>query len=189
MAAHLETRMLARPARLRRAVWLAMAAMTSFFFVLTYAYLQRHTFASGWFTPQLAAILGANTFILIASSLALQRGREYLRLVSIAGALRWLSIAFALGLLFLAGQAVAWWTLFRAGVYLPTHPNSGFFFLVTAAHAAHLLFALSLLAFALSRAWRGRLSAHRPVLLDLTAIFWHFLDVTWIYLFLVLLLA
>ncbi|MGH9394993.1 MAG: cytochrome c oxidase subunit 3 [Terriglobales bacterium] len=173
---------------LRRAVWLALTAMSSFFIALTFAYLQRHALAADWFSGQLATILAANTCILLASSLALQRGRAFLRLCAMAGALRWLTTALALGVAFLAGQALAWRALFRAGVYLPSHPNSGFFFLVTAAHAAHLLLALALLAWVLTRAWRGRLPPERPLLLDLTALFWHFLDLTWVGLFLVLLL-
>lgn len=172
--------------RLRRAVWLALAAVTSFFLALTYAYLQRHALSGDWLSPQLAAILSANTCILLASSLALQRGRQYLRVRQMRPALRWIATALGLGVGFLAGQAAAWRTLFLAGVYVEAHPNSGFFYLVTAAHAAHILVALGLLAWALSRAWRGRLAADRPLLLDLTAIIWHCLDVTWVYLYVVL---
>lgn len=174
--------------RLRRAVWMAMAAMTMFFLALTYAYLERHGLAAGWFSPQLGAILGANTALLGASSLALWRARQFLQVRSLRGTLRWLITALGLGLAFLAGQAVAWRTLLAAGVYIGDHPNSGFFYLVTAAHAAHLLAALGLLGWLLSRAWRGRLVPDRAWLMDLTSIIWHCLDITWVYLFLVLVL-
>jgi len=161
--------------------------MTSFFIAMTYAYLERHGLAARWFSSALGLVLTINTCLLVASSLALERAREFLRLRRVAGVLRWLATALTFGLAFLAGQAFAWWTLFRSGVYLAGHPDSGFFFLVTAAHAAHLLLALALLAWTFSRAWRGRLVPDRPLLLDLTAIFWHMLDLTWIYLWLVLL--
>ena len=174
--------------RLRRAVWMAMAAMTMFFLALTYAYLERQGLASGWFSPQLGAILGANTALLVASSLALLRARQFLAARSLRGTLRWLLTALGFGLGFLAGQALAWWSLFTAGVYIGDHPNSGFFFLVTAAHAVHLAIALALLAWIASRAWRGRLVPDRAWLMDLTSIIWHCLDITWIYLFLVLVL-
>lgn len=186
MVTHPQTLARSAEGKLRRAVWLAMAAVTSFFLALTYAYLQRHALSGDWLSPRLAAILSANTGILLASSLALQRGRQYLRVGRVGAALRWIATALGLGVGFLAGQAVAWRTLLGAGVYLGGHPNSGFFYLVTAAHAAHLLAALGLLGWALSRAWRGRLRAERPLLLDLTAIIWHCLDVTWVYLYVVL---
>lgn len=174
--------------RLKRAVWLAMAAMTSFFLALTYAYLERHGLVSGWLSPQLERILSANTALLGASSLALWRARQFLGCRQPNPMLRWLLAALLLGFGFLAGQAWAWRTLLEAGVYVASHPDSGFFYLVTAAHAAHLLVALGLLAAVLSLAWRGRISSERPLLMDVTAIFWHCLDITWIYLYLVLLL-
>lgn len=173
--------------KLKRAVWLAMAAMTMFFFALTYAYLQRHGLNGDWMSARLAEILSANTCILIASSLALWRGRQYLAVREMAATVRWTGTALGLGIAFLAGQALAWRTLIEAGVYLAGHPNSGFFYLVTAAHAAHLLVALGLLAWVLTRAWRGRMPPDRPLLMEITAILWHCLDLTWIYLFLVLL--
>ncbi|MGH9519094.1 MAG: cytochrome c oxidase subunit 3, partial [Terriglobales bacterium] len=173
---------------LKRAVWLAMAAMTSFFLALTYAYLERHGLAGGWLSPPLIRILSANTAMLGASSLALWRARQFLGCRQPNPTLRWLVAALLLGLGFLAGQAWAWHTLLEAGVYVASHPNSGFFYLVTAAHAAHLIVALGLLAAVLAQAWRGRLDAERPLLMDVTAIFWHCLDITWIYLYLVLLL-
>jgi cytochrome c oxidase subunit 3 len=174
--------------RLRRAVWMAMAAMTMCILALTYAFRERHGLAAGWFTPHLGAILGANTALLLASSLALLRARQFLHARSLRGTLRWLLTALGFGLAFLAGQAVAWWSLFSAGVYIGDHPNSGFFFLVTAAHAVHLAVALGLLGWVASRAWRGRLAPDRAWLMDLTGIIWHCLDVTWVYLFLVLVL-
>lgn len=173
--------------KLKRAVWLAMAAMTMFFLALTYAYLERHGLARGWLSSTLAEILSANTFILLASSIALQRARQFLRGRAMAGTLRWTATALGLGVAFVGGQALAWRYLLDAGVFVAHYPNSGFFYLVTAAHAAHLTVALGLLAWVLSRAWRGRLQPDRPLLMDLTAIIWHCLDVTWVYLYLVLL--
>lgn len=179
-----------RVPKLKRAVWLAMVAMSVFFLVLTYADLERHGLAgysSAWLTPPLAAILSANTAVLVASSLALRRARQYLRLHRMRATLRWTATAFALGLGFLAGQAIAWRSLFAAGVYVAAQPNSAFFYLITAAHAAHLVVALALLGWVLTRAWRGRLQPDRPLLMDLTSILWHFLDATWVYLYVVLL--
>lgn len=173
--------------KLKRAVWLAMAAMTSFFLAMTYAYLERHQLNTDWMSAPLAAILSANTAVLVASSLALWRAQQYLALGRLRATLRWLATALGLGLAFLAGQGLAWRTLLDAGVYLTAHPNSGFFYLITAAHATHLGVALGLLAWVLSRAWRGRLTPDRPLALELTAILWHFLDLTWVYLYLVLL--
>lgn len=173
--------------KFRRAVWLGMISMTMFFLALTFAYIVRHGVTIYWLSPELATILAADTFLLLASSLALWRSREFLAARRPRAMLGWMATALGLGVLFLVGQALAWRSLLVRGVYLRGHPNSGFFYVVTAAHAAHLLVALGLLSWVFTRAWRGRLSAERPLALDLTAIIWHCLDVTWVYLFLVLL--
>jgi len=172
---------------LKRAAWLAMAAVTMFFLALTYAYVQRNGLNTGWLSPELAKILAANTAILLASSAALWRAREFLGVGLMRPALQWTAAALGLGVAFLAGQALAWRYLLNAGIYVAEHPNSGFFYLVTAAHAAHLTVALGLLGWVLSRLWRGRLQPERPLAMDVTAIVWHCLDITWVYLFLVLL--
>ncbi|MGH9488364.1 MAG: cytochrome c oxidase subunit 3 [Terriglobales bacterium] len=173
--------------KFRRAVWLGMIAMTMFFLGLTFAYVVRHGLTIYWLSPELATILAANTFVLLGSSVALWRARQYLGARLMRGTLRWTGMALLLGVLFLAGQGLAWYTLFAQGVYITGHPNSGFFYVVTAAHAFHIVLALGLLSWVFSRAWRGRLHADRPLLMDLTSIIWHCLDLTWVYLFLVLL--
>lgn len=173
--------------KLKRAVWLAMAAMTMFFLALTMAYVARHGLNTGWMSAELAIILSANTFLLLASSVALVRGRAFLKARNPRATLRWIATTFGLGLAFLVGQAAAWRVLLDTGVYVATHPNSAFFYVVTAAHAAHLVLALGLLAWVLSRVWRGRLQPDRPLLIDVTGIVWHCLDITWVYLYLVLL--
>jgi cytochrome c oxidase subunit 3 len=173
--------------KLKRAAWFAMAAMTMFFVALTVAYLERNGLNTGWMSATLAEILSADTFLLLASSLALVRGHQFLRARHLRGTLRWTVVALGFGLAFLAGQALAWRQLLGAGVYVTTHPNSAFFYLITAAHAAHLAAALALLSWVLTRLWRGRLQPDRPLLMDVTAMVWHFLDFTWIYLYLVLL--
>lgn len=176
------------PGGLYRAVWLVMTAMTVFFLALVYAYLERRRIAEPWFTGPLIGLLGCNTGLLLGSSAALDAARRALRRDHIAATLRWLTVALALGATFLLGQATAWRLLLEAGVYLRQYPDSGFFYLLTAAHAVHLCAALGLMIYVFSRAWRGRLRPDRMIAMDLTAIVWHTLDATWVYIFLVLLL-
>jgi len=95
-----------------------------------------------------------------------------------------MSIAFALGVVFLAGQMVAWRQMVAAGVYLPTTPHSAFFFMMTGAHAVHIVAALVVLAWGTvvtvraagqRRGWAARMSLCRT--------FWHYLGVVWVFLF------
>lgn len=170
----------------RLAVWVLMLSMTLFFLPLTYAYLVRHGLVSDWRTHALTAILTLNTVVLLLSSFTLHLGYRNLTRGAIDSTLRDLVLTMALGIGFLLGQWTAWKQLFSAGVFIAAFPNSGFFYLITAVHALHLLAALAVLAWVLGRAWRGRLRQESPLPMELASIFWHMLDLTWLYLYAIL---
>ncbi|SPF55297.1 Cytochrome c oxidase, subunit III (fragment) [Candidatus Sulfopaludibacter sp. SbA4] len=125
-----------------------------------------------------------NTVVLLASSLVLDLSRRSLKAGDRSKFNLWWTAATALGVLFLAGQAVAWLQLKAAGVYVSTNPSSSFFYVLTAAHAFHLLGGVSALLYVDVQAWRLRLGPAKRTAIDVTAIFWHFLDGLWVYLML-----
>jgi cytochrome c oxidase subunit 3 len=67
-----------------------------------------------------------------------------------------------------------------AGIHVATSPGSACFYVLTAAHAAHLLGGLAALAWVDAQALRLRLGPARRTAIDITAVFWHFLDGVWI---------
>jgi len=78
------------------------------------------------------------------------------------------------------------------GIYLSSNPHSSFFYLLTGAHALHLLGGLLALTFLWLRSRRkvteAALVAKRQAAADAVTIYWHFMDGLWIYLFLLLFL-
>jgi cytochrome c oxidase subunit 3 len=97
-----------------------------------------------------------------------------------------------LGAGFLASQLVVWRQLVKQGIYIATNPHSSFFYLLTATHGFHLACGLLALIYLLLRYLKrpsGDLAIHRQVAVtDAAAIYWHFMDALWIYLFLLLFL-
>jgi cytochrome c oxidase subunit 3 len=97
-----------------------------------------------------------------------------------------------LGVGFLASQLIAWRQLAAQGVYLASHPHSSFFYLLTGAHAFHLFGGLLALTFLWLRSRKqsddSGLISKRQASTDAVAIYWHFMDALWIYLFLLLFL-
>ena len=91
--------------------------------------------------------------------------------------------ALALGLVFVAGQGLAWAQLRAQGLYLATNPNSWFFYVLTAVHAVHVLGGLGGLLRVIRKIGNSTL---RKSTLDATARYWHFMDGLWIYLLLLL---
>ena len=88
-----------------------------------------------------------------------------------------------LGLLFVAGQYVAWRQLAALGMYLATNPSSSFFYVLTAVHAIHVLGGLGGLIYVLRKFHRSNLRRNTLVAM---ARYWHFMGVLWLYLIVLL---
>jgi cytochrome c oxidase subunit 3 len=102
--------------------------------------------------------------------------------------LPWLGATLALGLLFLAGQALAWRQLTAQGFAFDrwSTPASYFFYVITGLHALHLVLGVLALIFCLSAlGWLKRVE-YRQIAVDATAWYWHTMGLAWLVLFAVL---
>ena len=170
-------------------IWVVLFAITMMFAAFTSALIVRKGSALDWRTFTLPSILYFNTLLLIASSITLEIARR--RVATFMGGLksqvespaRWLYITFFLGLLFVAGQYVAWSQLRAEGLYLATNPSSSFFYVLTATHALHVLGGLGGLIYVIQKLSK---SALRRSQLVATARYWHFMGILWLYLLLLL---
>jgi cytochrome c oxidase subunit 3 len=170
-------------------IWVVLASITMTFAAFTSALIVRQGSALDWRHLSLPRILYFNTLLLVASSTTLEIARRQVsgfmsgRRDGIANPARWLYITLFLGLFFVAGQYVAWLQLRAQGLFLATNPSSSFFYVLTAAHALHVLGGLGGLVRVISRFNRSIL---RKSTLDATSLYWHFMDVLWVYLLLLL---
>jgi len=169
-------------------IWVGLAAITMTFAAFTSALIVRQGAAPDWRHFTLPSVLYLNTLILLASSVALERARRQIAgfmsaTTLVANPARWLYVTLFLGLIFVAGQYVAWLQLKSQGLYLATNPSSSFFYVLTAAHAVHFLGGLGGLVRVIAKLNRGTL---RRSTLDATSYYWHFMDVLWVYLLLLL---
>jgi cytochrome c oxidase subunit III len=177
------------PEPAKTGIWVALAAITMSFAALTSALFVRQGSGMDWQHFTLPPILYANTLVLLASSVTLELARRrisrYARGIEsqIAIPMRRLAITLALGLLFVAGQYVAWLQLKAAGLYLATNPNSSFFYVFTAVHGLHVLGGLCGLVYVMSKLNRSIL---RQSTFSAAAQYWHFMDILWLYLLWVL---
>jgi cytochrome c oxidase subunit 3 len=159
-----------------------IAAITMTFAAFTSAMVMRKGGAPDWAHFQLPPLLFANTAVLLASSGTLEVARRRLRGGRAGGA--WLSATLALGVLFVAGQVAAWRALAAQGVFLATGPAGAFFYVLTAAHAAHVLGGLTALAYMRHRVRHA--TAVPFGALGAVTTYWHFMDGLWLYLFFLL---
>jgi cytochrome c oxidase subunit 3 len=164
---------------LRVGVWLVVGAAVVLFAAFTSTYLARRVQAD-WRVGPLPSILWVNTVMLLASSVAIEAAR---RAQDVRRTRAAVGLATLLGVAFLAGQVAAWRQLVAAGVYLASNPHADFFYLLTGAHAVHLVGGVGALAYA----WRRvGLAPAAGALVGAVAIYWHFVDALWLYIFAIL---
>lgn len=170
-------------------IWVVMASIAMSFAAFTSALIVRQGAAADWRHLALPRILYLNTLVLLASSIALEVARRQVsafmrgRATQGTSPARWLYITLFLGLLFVAGQYVAWMQLRAQGLFLATNPNSSFFYVLTAVHALHVSGGLGGLVRVIHRLNKSIL---RKSTLDATSHYWHFMDVLWVYLLVLL---
>jgi cytochrome c oxidase subunit 3 len=178
----------------RTGVWVGIGAIAMSFAAYTSAMIVRGGSAPNWQHFRLPPILYLNTVVLLVSSVTLEAGRRQLtraanrpertgdpQLDVPAGGLSWLYLTLVLGIIFLAGQCLAWLDLAAQGLFLATNPSSSFFYVFTAMHGLHLVGGLAGLAFVLRRVSRGADTGSLGAL-GAAALYWHFMGVLWLYL-------
>ena len=196
--------------RLRRArlgLFVALIPVLMLFVSFTSAYVVRqglptldprtNNLVRDWIPVALPRLLLLNTFVLLVSSVSMELARRQIRTraimetaptgrgVSIGDPTRmpWLAMTFVLGLAFLFGQWTAWKQLAANGFYISTTPSSSFIYLLTGAHAAHLLGGVFALIIAGVASLLHRSLKTRSIVVDISAWYWHFMALLWIYIF------
>jgi len=171
------------------AIFVVMFAVTMMFAAFTSALIVRKGSSLDWEGFALPSVLYLNTLVLVASSVTLEIARRRIGVFmgglksQVENPARWLYVTLFLGLLFVAGQYVAWLQLRSEGLYLATNPSSSFFYLLTAAHALHVLGGLGGLIYVIRKLSKSALRRNQLVA---TARYWHFMGILWLYLLLLL---
>ncbi|MGZ3755738.1 MAG: cytochrome c oxidase subunit 3 [Mucilaginibacter sp.] len=100
-----------------------------------------------------------------------------------------LGLTIALGILFFILQFYAWGALIKMGVYFTSNNASqSFIYVFTGAHLVHILAGVALLANTLWGSYKNVPQVKNLYKMELSSIFWHFVDIIWIYLYVFLLL-
>jgi cytochrome c oxidase subunit 3 len=180
------------PSKYRIGMWVALAGVAMLFTALTSAYIVRANLANDWRPIAMPRVLWLSTALIVASSVTFEIARRGLKKGRSIVYSRWLLATVVLGLAFLASQILAWRQLVAQGIYISSNPHSSFFYVLTGAHGLHLLGGILGLDFLLLRSWRKRREENagerRQAIAGAVALYWHFMDGLWIYLFLLLFL-
>lgn len=171
------------PEGYRIAIWLALASITVLFLALSSAYIVNRARLQPIATPP---VLWLSTSLILLSSVTVELARRALRRRLENRFKFWITATMVLGLCFLSAQIVLWRHLVARGFYVNRNQHSGYAYVFTGLHGVHLIGGLIALGYVMLREQRTWTVVRRRVSVDATALYWHFLDVLWIYLLVIL---
>lgn len=144
---------------------------------------------------ELNRTIGAiNTLLLLISSMTIAMATSTLQLKKKRATLGLMAITIILGLVFLVNKYFEWGVKFQHGIW----PGSehmlndfsqgeilffGLYFVMTGLHALHIIIGLILIIVAAVRVQSGRVHENRAALLENAGLYWHLVDLIWIFLF------
>ncbi len=169
-------------------LYIGIVSIVMLFAGLTSAYVVRAD-NGNWLVFQLPDITIISTAIIITSSLtmllaqfAIKKGNVKLTSLS-------LFITLLLGIAFFYTQVEGWRQLTTQGIYFVgkySNAAGSFLYFIALIHLAHMIGGLIALTVSLTKSLLKKYSASDYLGIELTGIYWHFLDLLWVYLFLFL---
>ncbi len=170
-------------------IWLFLASEVMLFGALFSTYILLRVGAPEWPHGELNIPLGAiNTVILICSSVTMVMAWASLKMNQFGKGRLYLLTTFVLAAVFLVNKYFEYAAHFRAGEG-PWHSTFlAIYFTLTGLHGLHILAGMIVMAYLLgpgARLWK-RNPEHYANRVEFTGLYWHFVDLVWIFLFPVL---
>ncbi|KAB1188793.1 MULTISPECIES: heme-copper oxidase subunit III [Haloferax] len=147
--------------------------------------------AGTWPPQELPHLLGSlvliNTGLLIASSFTLHWAHVAIRNENRRNFILGLAATLVLGIIFIGGQVYEYYVfIIEEGFDITSGLFGSAFYGLTGLHGLHVSMGAVILGIVFVRALRGQYSAERHVSVSTASMYWHFVDVVWIFLVVVL---
>ncbi len=167
------------------ALLVACASILMMFAAFSSAYIVRQA-AGNWLEFSMPSLFYVNTLVIVLSSITLHASYISFKRGNANLYKGLLVITLLLGFAFLVLQYQAWQQMVAIGIELTTNPSGSFVYVISGAHAAHILGGVAALLIALIHAFmlKYEVTAGRKLRFELTLIYWHFVDFLWIYILL-----
>lgn len=171
-------------------VWLFMISSFIFFAGLTSGFI---VYAGDSLAKQLSIKMPQaflySTILVVTSSITLQWAYIQTKRLNFAKQRTGLYITLVLGLAFIGSQIYGWIVLTNLGAFFTSSNASiSFVYVFTLFHILHIIAGLILMIGAVSSSYKSVPNVLNLFRMEITIVFWHFVDILWIYLYVFLLL-
>jgi len=167
-------------------LWVAIISMVMLFAGLTSAYIIS-TKREDWVSFDLPNAFYVSTIIIILSSITFIIAKKAIKKDKKNKTSLFLTLSLILGFSFIISQFYGFKELIDDGLYFTGKQSNiatSFIYVITVTHLVHILAAVIVLIYIVYKQLSGRYSKENYLGIELGGLFWHFLDILWIYLFL-----
>ncbi|MBW3534392.1 MAG: cytochrome c oxidase subunit 3 [Gemmatimonadetes bacterium] len=124
-----------------------------------------------------------STFVLLMSSLSMVLALDGVQRASKKLTLFWLGGVIVMGLIFLGAQVYEFWEFVHHGLTLQQNLFGSSFFVLTGFHGAHVTVGIIWMITLFVMALRDKLPPSRALSVEIAGLYWHFVDIVWIVIF------
>jgi nitric oxide reductase NorE protein len=124
-----------------------------------------------------------NTLILLTSSWSMVEGVRASEVAAGARASRYLGVTAALGVIFVINKIMEYTLKVQAGITPVTNSFFSYYYFITFAHLLHVMVGIGFIAFFRRLAPAQAGASNYQTQLENVGLFWHFVDVIWIFIF------
>ena len=161
--------------------WLFIVTIVMLFASQTSAYLVRRA-EGDWKEFEIPVIFYFSTAVLIISSVFMHLAYKAAKKDNFGSLKLFISLCFGFGVAFLVMQYIGWQNLQSQGIFLKGNPAESFYYILTGLHGFHLITGLGVLAYSFWSVHTQRVHSKDMIQLEVSATYWHFLDLLWVYL-------
>lgn len=172
-------------------MWIAMASIIMAFSGLISAYLVKMN-QDNWLQFDLPSIFTVSTIVILLSSATMYLSLKKFKERELPQYRICITITALLGILFITLQVIGFFTTDHLGVKLVgkgANASGSFLLVIAGLHILHVLGGVIALLVQFFKAFSGRSRNYSSVPIEVTALYWHFVDILWIVIFVFLLVA
>lgn len=177
-------------------LWIGVLGSAIMFGMITFIYAAlRHK--QHWQAIALPPSFWLSTLVIVASSLTLHKANKAIKQENYTQYKNQIGTTLLLGIIFVITQLWGWQQLVSQGIMLSGAVAGSFVYVLSGLHIVHLVLGVAVLGWAYADARRNvayidgfiqNLNPVKRARLKLVSIYWHFVDIVWLYLFVFFLL-
>ena len=170
-------------------MWLFLSTECLLFGALISTYLLYKTRSNGEVLPTDIfdiPFTSVSSFVLLMSSLTMVLALSAFARNDLDRGKAWLLVTAMLGAVFMGGQVYEFTVFHEEGLGYTTNPAASAFYTLTGFHGVHVSIGILMLMSLWVAAQQGKLTGKNSETVEIVGLYWHFVDIVWIFIFTVI---